>query len=92
MGFNWQKSDLWLFSIVKPIFCESAGWISTSKISQDNFKFSEYVSETYFELRTLLRSPDNSIMPGIVEINGGIDFCGEPLKIRLKTLFFLFFK
>ena len=29
-------------------------------------------------------------MPGIAEINGGIYFCGKPLKTRLETLLSFF--
>ena len=52
--------------------------------------FSESDSENYFGLRSLVRSPDNSIMPRLAEINGGIDICGEPLKTTLNTLFSFF--
>ena len=82
---------LWLRSIVKLIFSKSTGWISATKISQDSFKFSDGDAEKYLGPRTLLRSPDNSILPRIAEINGGIDIRGQPLKIRLKTPFSFFF-
>ena len=43
-----------------------------------------------FTLGFVLRSPDDSIMPIIAEINGGIDICGEPLEAESKTLFSFF--
>ena len=54
----------------------------------DNFIFPDD-SEKYPGLRTLLRSPDNSIMPIIIEISGAIDIW-ERLRTRLKTLCSIF--
>ena len=91
IGWNWPKCNfLSFFARVKLIFCKSTGWILTIKISQDSLIISEGESEFYFRLSTLLRSHDNLIMPRIVEINGGINICREPSKIRLKTLFSFF--
>ena len=85
MGWNWQKCNLlWLFSTVKLIFSESTGWISTIKISQVCFKFSESDSKDYGRLLTLLWSPNKSILSRTAEIEG--DICGEHRKTRLKTL------
>ena len=66
------------------LFSKSTGWISTTKISQDNFSKAD--SEKYLGFSTLLRSPDKSTMPRIVDISGGIDICGKPSKSRLKTV------
>ena len=60
-------------------------------MSQDSFRFYDGDSEEYIGLRTLLRSPENSIMPVIAKISGGIVIYGERLKTRLKTLFFNLF-
>ena len=63
---KWQMCDLWLFSIVKLIFFKSIGWISSIKISQNSFKFSNGVSEKYLGFSSLLRRSGKLIMPGIV--------------------------
>ena len=76
--------------MVKLISSKSTGLISIIKIAQDSFDFSEGALEKYLGLPTLLRCPDNSIIPGMAEFNGGIDICGERLKTILKTLFSFF--
>ena len=42
MDRNWRDFDLlWLFSIIKRVFCKSTEWISIINISQDSFKILE---------------------------------------------------
>ena len=50
------------------------------------FKFPEGDTGYYFASEL-----ENSIMPKVAEIKGGIDICGEPLNTRLKTLFSFFY-
>ena len=85
VGWNWQNCDLLcLFSIINLIFSRCTGWISTIKISQDSFIFSEGDSEKHLRLCTSLWSPNNSIMPKIAEMNGEMDIGGERLKLDWK--------
>ena len=60
-------------------------------MSQNSFRFYDGDSEEYIGLRILLRSPENSIMPGIAKISGGIVIYGKRLRTRLKALFFNLF-
>ena len=53
-------------------------------------EFSEGDSDKYFEFSTLLRSPDESIMPRNVEITDEIDLCGKHLKTRFETVILFF--
>ena len=42
------------------------------------------------EFGNLLQNPNKLILPRIVEISGGIDVCGKPLKTRFRTVFSFF--
>ena len=60
--------------------------ISTFKISQDGFTFSENYSVKHLSFFTLLQSPFKSLVPGNAYSNGGDDVWRKSLKTAFKTL------